>query len=217
MVTICGIDEAGRGPLIGPLVIAGVMIDKKDEAIFREIGCKDSKMLSGQQRELLFDVIKAKAQAYHIVTLTPKDVDNALNDEDMNLNWLEAVGMARILNELKPDEAILDAPSNNIPAYVEYVKKLIKEPCKITAEHKADETYPVVSAASILAKVTRDLEIQKIQKEIGENFGSGYPSDSRTQAFAKKNWNKYPDIFRKTWATYQKIVKAQGQKKIGEY
>jgi len=217
MVTICGIDEAGRGPLIGPLVIAGVMIDKKDEAIFREIGCKDSKMLSGQQRELLFDVIKAKAQAYHIVTLTPKDVDNALNDEDMNLNWLEAVGMARILNELKPDEAILDAPSNNIDAYVEYVKKLIKEPCRITAEHKADETYPVVSAASILAKVTRDFEIQKIQKEIGENFGSGYPSDPRTQAFAKKNWNKYPDIFRKTWATYQKIVKAQGQKKIGEY
>lgn len=217
MVIICGIDEAGRGPLIGPLVIAGVTIDKKDEAILREIGCKDSKMLSEQQREHLFDVIKEKAKAYHIVTLTPKDVDNALTDEDMNLNWLEAVGMARILNELKPDEAILDAPSNNIDAFVEYVKNLIKEPCKITAEHKADETYPVVSAASILAKVTRDREIQKIQKEIGENFGSGYPSDPRTQAFAKKNWNKYPDIFRKTWATYKKIVKAQGQKNLGEY
>ena len=181
------------------------------------MGCKDSKVLSERQRELLFDVIKEKAASYHIVILTPKDVDNALEDETMNLNWLEAVGTARILNELKPDEAILDAPSNNINAYVEYVQNLVKSTMKLTAEHKADETYPVVSAASILAKVTRDREILKIQQEIGENFGSGYPSDPRTQAFLKNNWNKYPHIFRKTWATYQKIVKSQGQKKIGEY
>ncbi len=217
MAIICGIDEAGRGPLIGPLVIAGVTIEKGEEKVFRELGCKDSKMLSAKQRERLFDVIKEKAQGYSIIVLTPKEVDDALEDESMNLNWLEAVASAKIITELGCDEAILDSPSNNINAYVQYVQNLVNGKVRIRAEHKADETYPVVSAASILAKVVRDREIQKIQKTIGEDFGSGYPADPRTQAFLRKNWDKYPDIFRKTWSTYQKIVKSQGQKRIGEF
>lgn len=217
MTIICGIDEAGRGPLIGPLVIVGVAIAKEDEGIFRKMGCKDSKMLSARQRKQLFDRIKEKAVGYSIIVLTPKEVDDALEDESMNLNWLEAVASAKIISELNCDEAILDSPSNNIRAYVQYVQNLVNGRTKIRAEHKADVTYPVVSAASILAKVTRDREIQKIHKIVGEDFGSGYPADPRTQAFLKENWDKYPDIFRKTWSTYQKIVKSQGQKRIGEF
>ncbi len=217
MALICGIDEAGRGPLIGPLVIAGVTIGKEDEKVFLELGCKDSKLLSPRRRELLFDAIKEKAAGYSIIVLTPKEVDDALEDESMNLNWLEAVASAKIINELGCDEAILDSPSTNIGAYVQYVQNIVDGKVRIRAEHKADERYPVVSAASILAKVTRDREIRKIQERVGEDFGSGYPADPRTQAFLKKNWDKHPDIFRKTWSTYQKIVKAQGQKRIGEF
>ena len=88
---------------------------------------------------------------------------------------------------------------------------------KLVLEHKADLNYPVVSAASILAKVTRDAEIEKIKKEIGVDFGSGYMSDPRTSEFLKKNYKKYPEIFRKSWAPYQKIIGAKSQKNLSDF
>ena len=120
----------------------------------------------------------------------------------------------KIINKLKPDKAILDAPSNNIEAYADYVKNKVK--CEILAEHKADANYPVVGAASILAKVTRDREIEKIKEKVGKDIGSGYPSDPITQEFLKKNWNKY-DFFRKSWETYKKIAKEKNQSKLGDF
>jgi len=91
------------------------------------------------------------------------------------------------------------------------------EDIKIISEHKADENYPVVSAASILAKVTRDEEIEKIKQQIGVNFGSGYPSDETTQRFLEENYDKYPDIFRKTWKSYKNVLKQKSQKGLGEF
>jgi ribonuclease HII len=211
---ICGIDEAGRGPVIGPLVIVGVLANEEQEKQLMDLGVKDSKLLTPIQRERMFDKIKQIVEKYEIVVVEPQEIDDAVNGKDnLNLNWLEAVKSADIINVLKPNKAILDCPSTNIGAYTEYVKKKVKGRVDIIAEHKADQTYPIVSAASILAKVTRDDRIQEIKKKHKIEFGSGYPSDPLTQIFIKKFWDKY-DFFRKSWESYKAIVKGKSQTKL---
>ncbi|HME86878.1 MAG TPA: ribonuclease HII [Candidatus Nanoarchaeia archaeon] len=211
---ICGIDEAGRGPVIGPLVIAGVLANEEQEKQLMELGVKDSKLLTPIQRERMFDKIKAIVENFEIIAIDPPEIDAAVNGEGgLNLNWLEAVKSAKIINKLKPNKAILDCPSTNVKAYTEYVKKLVTGRADILSEHKADQTYPIVSAASILAKVTRDDLIQELKKKHKVEFGSGYPSDPMTQLFIKKFWNKY-DFFRKSWASYKAISKGKSQTKL---
>jgi ribonuclease HII len=218
MTLVCGVEEAGRGPVIGPLVMCGVVMDEKMVFELDAIGVKDSKLLSPQQRESLFDKIKQMADGFKIIILSAQDVDDTLNDPNMNLNWLEAKTSAKIINQLKVDKAILDCPSNNIEAYRNYVKKYIRnEKMELIAEHKADLNYTIVGAASILAKVTRDREIEKIKQKINKEFGSGYPSDPRTVKFLKENYDKHSEIFRKTWSSYKKVAEAKKQRNIGDF
>ena len=218
MTLIFGTDEAGRGPVIGPLVTAGLIIEEKDLPKLESLGVKDSKLLTPMQREHLFDKILNVVKDKSVMVILPKEIDDALESESLNLNWLEAVKTADMINQLSPDKAILDCPSNNIPAYTEYVRNHLKNKnIEIISEHKADTKYPIVAAASIIAKVTRDREIEKIKKEIGIDFGSGYPSDPRTQKFLKNNHNNYPDIFRKTWSSYKRLKEVKKQKNLDEF
>ena len=217
MVIVCGVEEAGRGPVIGPMVLAGVIIDEQDEQQLIDIGVKDSKLLSPKQREDLYDKISMIAKNFFIVIISPEEIDDALNNPDMNLNLLEAKTSAKIINELRPDKAILDCPSNNINSYANDVKfSLLDKSTEIISEHKADVNYPVVSAASIIAKVTRDNEIKKLKEEYNVDIGSGYPSDPKTIEFLKDNYDKYT-FFRKTWETYKRVANNKNQKKIGEF
>ena len=217
MTIICGVEEAGRGPVIGPLVMAGVNIDKDDEHILAEMGVKDSKLLTPERREALFDRIKQAVIKYEIIILSAADVDNALLDPIMNLNWLEAVTSAKIIDKLTPDTAILDCPSTNIPAYTEYVRNKLTHKVHLISEHKADVNHIVVGAASILAKVTRDREIKKIKDKIQIDFGSGYPSDPRTVKFLNENYEKHKEIFRKTWASYKRVVEKTRQRGLTDF
>lgn len=218
MAYVCGIDEAGRGPVIGPLVIAGALIDEKELYALERIGVKDSKLLTPPQRTQLFFQITGILKQYEIIIIPPEKIDAAVLDKKtMNLNWLEAQTSAGIINTLKPDKAYIDCPSTNIEAYTRYLReRILNKKIELICEHKADATYVICSAASILAKVTRDLEIEKLKKEIGFNFGSGYPSDPYTVAFLEKYWNKY-DFFRKSWASWQRYSVAKKQKKLGEF
>jgi len=219
MVLTCGVEEAGRGPVIGPLVVCGVLIDDKDEGRLKRIGVKDSKLLSAKKREELFPKILKIAKNYKILITPTQQIDAALVSEEMNLNKLEAQKMGEAINSLKPEKIIVDCPSNNIPQFVTYLMTHLKEKdvSKIIAEHKADVKYIIVAAASILAKVTRDREIEKIKEKIGIDFGSGYPADPKTVKFLKEKWDKYPSIFRKTWASYKKVIEAKGQKNLSEF
>ena len=211
---VCCIDEAGRGPVIGPLVIAGVLANEEQEKQLMEMGVKDSKMLTPVQRERMFDKIKSIVENFEIVVIEPSEIDDAVNGKDgLNLNWLEAEKSIKIINKLKPHKAILDCPSTNTKAYADYVKKKITGRADILCEHKADQTYPIVSAASILAKVTRDDLIQELKKKHKVEFGSGYPSDPMTQLLTQKNWNKF-DFFRKSWASYKVLAKGKSQTKL---
>jgi ribonuclease HII len=216
MVLICGIDEAGRGPVIGPLVITGVLIKEKDIDRMIAFNVKDSKLLTPSQRESIYKKLISFVK-YKTVIIKPQEIDDVLESNDLNLNWLEAIKIAEIINELKPDKVFIDCPSTNINAYKKYVKKLLTVKTDMILSHKADAKYPIVGAASIISKVRRDNEIKKIKKKIGMDFGSGYPSDETTQRFLKKYWNKYPKIFRKSWASYKNVENLSKQMKLGEF
>jgi len=213
---VLGIDEAGRGPVIGPLIIAGVMIEDGKEVMLGAV--KDSKLLSHKKRIELNELIQ-KNSKFKIIEVSPKEIDNALNSKSkgINLNWLEAQKQAEIINELRPDVAIIDCPSPNCKKYTEYLCNLITDKkIKLIVEHKADVNYPVCSAASIIAKVKREEEMEKIRKKYGD-VGPGYQSNPITQKFIKENWEKYPEIFRKSWSTFKNEEKKKNQKNLNEF
>jgi len=218
-ILICGVDEAGRGPVIGPLVMCGLMIREEDEKKLVKIQVKDSKLLTKEKRESLFPKIKDISYKYEVIIIEPEEIDKAVNNHDgLNLNKLEANKTAEILNLLNPDKAIIDAPSNNIKSYKQYLSKLIKKKdMEIILEHKADVNFPVVSAASIIAKVTRDNEIERIKKEINVDFGSGYMTDPKTLKFLEKYYEKYGYLFRKSWFPYKDIMSKRFQSKLEDF
>src|SRR3989338_1929471 len=147
--------------------MCGVLIRDEDEVKLKNLKVKDSKLLTPKQRENLFEKIKRTVKNYRIAIVEPAEIDSALKSDSLNLNWLEAEKSAEIINFLKPDRVIIDSPSNNVVKYKNYVKKrLLNKNIELVVEHKADVNYPVVSAASILAKVTRDREIEKIKKMV---------------------------------------------------
>ncbi len=217
MTKILGIDEAGRGPIIGPLVMAAVMMEEKELFQLDRLGVKDSKLLAPQQRSMLFTKITEICK-HTILVITPDEIDEALKSDHNNLNWLEAQKSAEMINSLAPDTAIVDCPSNNIEAYSAYLKNLLKnKKIKLLAEHKADYNHKIVGAASILAKVTRDKEIEKLQEVIPVPIGSGYPSDPITQAFVTKYYKEYGHIMRKSWETYKSLERERTQSKLDTY
>ena len=213
MVKVLGIDEAGRGPVIGPLVIAGAMIEEGTEISLGEV--KDSKLLAHKKRVELWETI-TKNSEYKIIKVSPQEIDAAVESKEggMNLNWLEAKHQAEIINELNPDVVIIDCPHPIPKKYEDHVRNLLKNKnIKMIVEHKADVNYPACSAASILAKVVREEEMDKIKEKYG-NTGPGYPANPVTQKFIKENWNIYPEIFRHSWSTFKKIAEGKGQKTL---
>jgi len=206
---ISGVDEAGRGPVIGPLIIAGVSIEDSDSSKLIDIGVKDSKLLSAQRREILATKIKDIASKWHILSISPAEIDRVVESKRKlhKLNRLEAQAMASVINILKPDIAYVDASDIIAHRFGDHIIEKISFSLKIISEHKADRKYPVVSAASILAKVERDKAISQLQKMHG-NLGCGYPSDSNTIEYLESCIQKhgiYPDFVRKSWKTAKRI------------
>ena len=198
--------------------MCGVLISEQDEENLRNLGVKDSKLLTKEKREEIFEYL-TKTHKHQTVIVDVGEVDDAVNGNNgLNLNWLEATKTADIINELKPDKAIIDLPSNNKETYHQFLLNLMKnKKMEIVLEHKADINYISVAAASIIAKVTRDREIEKIKKKIGVDFGSGYMSDPKTSEFLEKYHEKHRDIFRKSWMPYQKITDKKFQSKLGDF
>ncbi|AJF62753.1 MAG: Ribonuclease [archaeon GW2011_AR20] len=217
MVNVLGIDEAGKGPVLGSLFICGVLIEEKDTSKLKKIGVKDSKLLTHKKRIELAKEIKKIAKKYKIVQIKPEEIDKAVShDHGMNLNWLEAHKTALIINELNPDKAIIDCPSPNTRKYQEYLLNLLNNKnVELVVEHKAEKYYPV-GAASILAKCAREEEMDDIKKKYG-NTGPGYSSNAITQKFVKENFDRHPEIFRKSWSTWKNHAQAKNQKKLDEF
>jgi len=213
---ISGVDEAGRGSVIGPLVVAGVLFNEKDLPKLIDLGVRDSKLLSSQKRTKLAIKIRKIALICHAVFLTPAEIDVVVESKRKlhKLNRLEAKAMAKIITILKPDLVYVDASDVLAERFGEHIAELLDFAPKIVSEHKADLTYPVVSAASIIAKVERDQAISQLQNRYG-NLGCGYPSDPKTIKFLE-NWKikfgVYPDFVRKSWKTAKRIERKTDSK-----
>lgn len=210
---ICGIDEAGRGSVIGPLVIAGISIKKSNIKKLEDIGVRDSKALTKNKRRFLFDKILDVSEFVCIYKLDCKTIDE--NVYQKKLNKLEGRIMSSIIKHLSVDIAYVDSCDINIDRYTNYLKSNLnlKNNISIIAMHKADRINPVVSAASIIAKVTRDREIQILEK-IFQNIGSGYPSDKKTMYFIKnwmKEYKEFPNFVRKSWRPIREITYSQSK------
>lgn len=215
---ILGIDEAGRGALIGPLVIAGLLIKKSKEKKLKELGVKDSKKILSKKRIEIDKEIKKIADDYIILKISSKQLNKEM--EKRNLNEIEITRIAQIINSfwMRKPKVFIDAIETNTEKFRNKIlKKLKNKDIEIITENFADEKFVIVGGASILAKVERDKEISKLHKEYGF-FGSGYPSDERTVKFLKKiDRNKYNEIVRLKWITSENILKERNQKKLLDY
>jgi len=211
MKLILGIDEAGRGPVIGPMVIAGYCIEEEKIEILKSLGVKDSKELTRKQREDIYNEVIKLTDRYKYIIIGPKTIDYYVYKN--KLNYLELENMIKIIEEIKPDKVIIDSPVVNIKKVMEYIKNNLKINIELVVESRADKNYPIVSAASIIAKVIRDKEIDKIKEKTNIDFGSGYPSDERTIKAIKENYEILKDYIRESWITIKKI-RGENQKNI---
>ena len=178
---ICGVDEAGKGPVMGPMVVAAVSVE--NAKLVENLGFKDSKLLSSQRRLKLFNLIKQN-YSYEIEIINVEKIDEYRMKNQLNL--LNRKAFEKVISKLNPNVAYVDAADVNEERFGREIKINLTNPndTDVISMHKADSMIPVVAAASIIAKQTRELEIKKLKKEIGD-FGSGYPSDERTIKFLK--------------------------------
>lgn len=201
---ICGVDDAGRGSMLGPLVIAGITIAKKDIHKLSKLGVKDSKQLTPKSREELYKKIIVLVDDYYVAKISPKIIDVSVMKH--GLNHLEAKYMAKVISKLNPDTSYVDSCDVNPKRFGKEIAKLSNKN-KIRSYHHADSRFVVVSAASIIAKVTRDRAISKLRKNY--DLGSGYPSDSKTIDFVASYYkiNQILPIFvRNSWKPTQLIL-----------
>jgi len=218
---ILGIDDAGRGPVIGPMILAGCLVDEKTEKEFKKMGVRDSKQLTDKRREFLANIIKEKAETFEVTISHPREIDGS-NGNGVNLNDLEAIKAAEIINRINKGyqkiKVIIDCPSTSLIKWQDFLKTKVKNlsNLEISCEHKADKNHVAVSAASILAKSTREKEMDKLREKYGEEIGSGYTSDSTTIRFLEKHAKKHEDagIFRKTWETWKRAFEKLEQRKL---
>lgn len=217
---IAGIDEAGRGPAVGPMVMAVAVIEKDNEEELREIGVKDSKLLSIAARERQFGQIRNMLIEHRTVHISAKEIDELRIRK--SLNEIEAMRAAHLLNNLKvkPSVVFIDSPDPKSSTFADRIRKYLSFNCILKAEHKADINYPIVSAASILAKVERDLKIRKLEDELGVKIGTGYSHDEDTITFIK-SWleknNSLHECVRKSWATSIRLQDERLQSKLGQW
>jgi len=215
---IAGVDDAGRGSVIGPLVIAGVLMKEEELPKLVELKVKDSKLLSPHRRESLAVEIKRIAQKYSVVKLSPQEIDRVVQTGRKlhRLNRLEAQTMAKVIEMLKPDIAYVDASDVLEERFKQHILECLPSKVEIVSEHKADKKYPIVSAASIIAKVERDKEVAELKNAHGD-FGCGYPTDPKTISFLRRcleKFGEYPDFVRKSWKPAKKAKSENDSRQI---
>ncbi|MEM2726944.1 MAG: ribonuclease HII [Archaeoglobaceae archaeon] len=191
-----GIDEAGKGCVIGPLVVAGVACDRED--YLRSIGVKDSKKLSQKRREELAEKIR-KVAKIEVVKIPAEKLDEMMGSKTINEILKESY--AEIIKRLNPKIAFVDSPDVKPERLAKQLKEMTG--IEVVAEHKADEKYALVSSASIIAKVEREKEIEFLKQSCGD-FGSGYTSDPKTIEYLKQ-LKEMPSFVRKKWKTIDKL------------
>lgn len=194
-----GIDEAGKGCVIGPLVVAGVAADRED--VLDGLGIKDSKKLSQKRRVEIADEIKKRCKI-EVLKIDAEELDKLMQRKTINEILKDCY--AELIRRLKPEVAYVDSP-DVIPERLANELELLTS-VRVISEHKADEKYLLVAAASIVAKVEREEEIERLKEKFGD-FGSGYASDPKTREVLKLWIEKgiIPSCVRRKWKTVSNL------------
>ncbi|MBD3281922.1 ribonuclease HII [Candidatus Uhrbacteria bacterium] len=206
-----GIDEAGRGPVIGPMVIAACVLTARDKRWCAKHGVTDSKRIPAKRRDQLADALRDRCW-HRVAIIQPPEIDTAVTNRGITLNGLESKYMSNLIREFlaefpdSPAEVMLDSPVRNLTKFRRLLSHLSKWPDinSLKAENKADSRHRHVGAASIIAKSIRDAHVRKIIYELNENIGSGYASDKLARDFVAKAKEGNPHI-RWSWATCKNV------------
>ena len=217
---VCGVDEAGRGPVIGPLVVASFSVSEDKLKQIESLGVKDSKKLTAKRRKELFSELLDLQGKYYFRVLSPTFLNKEMKNR--TLNEIELLAFKEAIVGLKTpiNKAICDSCDVNANRFSDNLKEALGDEffsCEIIASHKAEDKYPIVAAASIFAKVKRDELIKKIEEDEGVSFGSGYPSDPKTIKFLEDYYklnNSFPDFVRTEWKTLTNIKCSISQRKL---
>lgn len=216
-----GIDEAGRGPVLGPMVYGISYVPLSNKQLLVDLGCADSKSLTEEKRDAIFDEIcnNEEAMGWAVDVISPNTISNSMNRRSKtSLNEVSMVSAIELAKK------VIEAGAQITEIYVDTVGKPEKYQARleqifpglnIVVAKKADSTYPIVSAASICAKVSRDHAIrawQFLEGDIKTEYGSGYPNDPETKKWLSENVDPvfgFPHIVRFSWSTAEKILDSQ--------
>lgn len=206
-----GIDEAGRGPVIGPLVFCGFVIAESNVKKLKKLGVRDSKELKIDKMKKLANELEKIAKSILYIEVEPHIIDSR------NISFLTFEKFLELINASKAETVYFDAPvpSRLVERYIMKLKQSIDKDVEIIGDIKGDKKFPCVSAASICAKVRREERIAELKKNFGD-FGSGYPADEKTRNFLRKLYlsGEFPEIVRKKWQTLKKIEFTERQNRF---
>ncbi len=196
------------------MVVAAVCCHTEEECL--RLGMRDSKTLSPARRDELYALVE-KHFMTAVVIVTPQEIDQCL--ENSTLNVCLARAHAEVIQELRPEKAFVDAVDVIAERHAETMRRFMDWDCTIISEHKADHSYPIVGAASIVAKVIRDREVEKLRERYG-NFGSGYPADPLTREYLEQYIRKHrspPPFARRSWKTITEYLETLRQRKLTDF
>lgn len=217
---VLGIDEAGRGPVIGSMFIGGFMVEEQDLEAVEELGVKDSKKLSDGRREDLREELDSLGETF-LKEVTADEIDELR--EVMSLNEIELKGFADLIERAEPERVVMDLPEPDSERFIGKVRDLLPgdgREIEFVAEHGADDEFPIVSAASIVAKSARESHVDELKQKYGYDFRSGYPHDEPTIEFLEKfveEKGELPPETRLSWSTAERILREAGQSGLGEF
>lgn len=220
MVKVLGVDEAGRGPVIGSMFIGGFVVDEDDLEKVEDLGVKDSKKLSDSRRENLAEKLRKMGEPF-LKEITASEIDDLR--EVMSLNEIEIQGFTDVIERSDADKIIVDLPEPDGDRFIRKMKNELParfEDRDFTAEHEADDNFPIVSAASIIAKSARENHVDELKKKYGYDFKSGYPHDKPTIEFLEKyveEKGELPMETRRSWSTAERILKESEQSGLGDF
>ncbi len=215
--TIIGIDEAGRGPVLGSLVVCAFTCTESEEKQLKKLGVRDSKLLTPARRSELARELKTFPHALYAAQATEI---NSIMQRGVSLNEFEAKIIAGLIDELAQTHAVkafVDSPDSVPKKFEHRIRKYLHAQIELVCENKADVNHVCVGAASILAKTERDRQIEEIKQVLGIDFGNGYPSDKKTQEFVRKHAGeeRLKPFLRTEWETVKRLK--NHQVKLGEY
>jgi len=220
MVKVLGVDEAGRGPVLGSMFIGGFLVEETELDKVEDLGVKDSKKLSNKKRDSIDNVLEKYGDTF-LKEVEASEIDELR--EIMSLNEIELQAFVDVIERADPDKVFVDLPEPDGDRFIRKMKRELPSRFKdvdFVAEHEADDTYPVVSAASIVAKSARERHVDSLKQKYGYDFKSGYPHDKPTIKFLERfveEKGELPPETRKSWSTAERILKEKSQSGLGEF